>query len=579
LLTLTPHAAFWFSLEPAAASISQVRTGPPESLTVPESWEEIFNLDLRPQLENILCNFVKSQPWFRGFPRQIKSVQIRDVIELSRGSSKSFLLFLLVEFMEGDPEDYLLPIAISRQEPAMQPEGTPSPDIIAHLCLEATEEKGILCAGAGNKAFGKALMDFVRRRRLSVGQEGELRGFASGVLRNGVGDGDATFEPVFRPAGINNIVAVFGDTFLLKLFARLEPGTNPELEFGRFLTEHHFPNVPPVAGYLEYRRQNGERFDLAIVTRFLPSAQDTWGYTLDMLGRYFDRIRTVPAEKRGESAPKSSLLQLAAEDVPEAVVAQIGTYLELARLLGQRAAEMHLALAADPRDREFAPEPFSPFYQRALYQSMRNLTAENLQLLRDNFGTLPEIIHADARKVLSLEKEILKRLRAVSESPLQAQRIRCHCDFHLGQVLYTGKDFMFLDFQAGTSRSFGERRIRRSPLRDVAGMLRSFDYVTNVALWKQRELGVTQEEQQTQLQPWADFWCRWVSAVFLKAYLRVVAAGQLIPSAREQLNVLLEVHLLEKGLTELGFEIRKRPEWVKIPLRSIVRLIESGNAL
>jgi maltose alpha-D-glucosyltransferase/alpha-amylase len=309
------------------------------------------------------------------------------------------------------------------------------------------------------------------------------------------------------------------------------------------------------------------------VTRFLPSAQDAWGYTLDMLGRYFDRIRSSPAEKGPEPAPNSSLLQLAAGDVPESVVALIGTYLELARLLGQRTGEMHLALAADPQEREFAPEPFTPFYQRGLYQSMRNLTAEQMQLLRHNLGTLPEPVRDDAQKIASLEHEILKRLRAVSETRLQAQRIRCHGDFHLGQVLYTGTDFMFLDFQAETSRSFGERRIRRSPLRDVAGMIRSFDYATNVALWKQIELGVIREDQLAQLQPWADFWGRWISAVFLKAYLKVVGARQLLPSAKEQLNILLEVHLLEKGLTELGFELRNRPGWVKIPLRSILRLL------
>jgi maltose alpha-D-glucosyltransferase/alpha-amylase len=573
-LTLSPHAAFWFSLEPAVADVLPAQTGAPEMLTLAENWEDLFRIESRPKLENALCGFVKKQPWFRGVPRQIKTVQIRDVINLSTDSGRSFLLLLLVEFLEGDPEDYLLPVGVSETEASEQPDKAGSPDIIVRLRVELTNQQGFLYAGAHNTGFCKALMEFVRRRRLSTGQEGELQAFAGGILRNGASEGIASLEPVFRQPGINNTAAVFGDRLFLKLFARLERGTNPELEFGRFLTERHFPNVPPVAGYLEYRRHNGERFDLAIVTRFLPNAQDAWGYTLDMLGRYFDRMRSAPVEKRLESPSNWSLLQLAAGDVPESIVALIGTYLELARRLGQRTGEMHLALSADPQDRDFAPEPFTPFYQRALYQSMRNLATENLQLVRHKLGALPETIRADAKKLISLENEILKRFRAVSETRLQAQRIRCHGDFHLGQVLYTGKDFMFLDFQAETSRSFSERRIRRSPLRDVAGMIRSFDYVTNAALWKQLELGVTREDQLAQLQPWADFWCRWVSAVFLKAYLKVVGDSPLIPRANDHLNLLLEVHLLEKEFSELGFELRNRLDWVKIPLRSILRPLE-----
>jgi maltose alpha-D-glucosyltransferase / alpha-amylase len=577
-LTLSPHAAFWFSLEPAAAS-AHLATMTPATVVVREHWEDLFGPESRVEFENALYSFIRNQPWFGGTPRQIKSVQLRDTVELSSDSGRNFLLMLLVEFVEGDPQEFLLPVGLAEGQPLAQAEAAANSDIIAHLRLAMTNQQGFVYSGARKKEFCNALLEFIRRRRSSAGEGGELRAFAGAALRNGSGDGLAGVEPVFRQAGINNTVAVFGDKFFLKLFARLEPGINPELEFGRFLTERHFRNVPPVIGYLEYRRHNGERFDLAIVTRFLANAQDAWGYTLDMLSRYFDRVRTAGADKRLEPPPNWSLLQLAAGDVPESVVAFIGTYLELARLLGQRTGEMHLALAADPQDRDFSPEPFTPFYQRALYQSMRNLTTENMELLRHNLSALPESLRADAKKVAALEKDILQRLRAVSETRLQAQRIRCHGDFHLGQVLYTGKEFMFLDFQTETGRSLGERRIRRSPLRDVAGMIRSFDYVTNVALWKQLELGTTREDQLAQLEPWANFWCRWVSALFLKAYLKVVGSGPLVPSATEQLNLLLEAHLLEKELAELGFEIRNRPDWVKIPLRSILRLLESGNTL
>ena len=578
-LTLSPHAAFWFALEPTGESPAAPDVAQRTTLILQDSWEELFQNPGRASLENALCSFVRTRPSFAVGRRDLKSVQIRDVIELPSPSGKCFLLFLLAEFMEGDPQDYLLPVSLTPSAAGEPSAESAAPDLIVQIRLEATGQLACLYGAARDKEFCRRLLDFVRRRRSLSGEQGELRAFAGSGLRNGGGHNPSTLEPIFRQPGSNNAVVVFGDKLFLKLFSRLEAGINPELEFGRFLTEHQFPNIPPVVGYLEYRRPNGERFDLGIVTRFLAHAQDAWAYTLDMLSRYFDRIRTAATQRRLDPQVSGSLLQLAANEVPETVVGLIGTYVELARLLGQRTAEMHQALAADTQNRDFMPEPFTPFYQRALYQSMRNLTAETLELLRHNLSALPESVYPDARKVAGLENDILKRLRGVSELPIQAQRIRCHGDFHLGQVLYTGKDFMFLDFQSENSRSLGERRIRRSALRDVAGMIRSFDYVTNLALWKQLELGTAHEAQLPDLEPWANFWCRWVSSIFLKSYLKNTGSISLLPSVGEQLAILLEVHLLEKSLQELGFELRNRPNWVKIPLRSIVRLFQAANAV
>ena len=574
-LTLSPHAAFWFALEPQAATRPASGAGPRELAIVGRGWEDLFRDESRAELDNALTGFLSARPEFGGTKGDLKSVQIRDAVHLPSSSPMSFLLFLLAEFLQGEPRVFLLPVSLMPKDSMALPDKPAAQDIIAHLRIASTQQEGCLVASACTRHFCKALLEFVRRRRGCAGKQGELRSFASGGLRNG--QALTALEPALQPPGANNTVAVLGDTFLLKLYSRLEAGTNPELEFGRFLTERHFPNVPPVVGSLEYRRHNGEHFELGIITQFQPNAQDGWAYTLDLLSRYFDRVRTAQTGKRLEPQASESLLGLASSEVPDNIVALIGTYLELARLLGQRTGEMHLALAADSGDQDFAPEPFTPFYQRALYQSMRNLLAENLELLRLSLAKLPEDIRADAQKVASLEEVLLKRLRALLEVRLQAQRIRCHGDFHLGQVLYTGKDFLFLDFQTEHKGSLGERRIRRSALRDVAGMIRSFDYVTHVALWKQLELGTTRQEQLANLEPWANFWCRWVSAVFLKAYLQTVGPSTLVPPDRGQLQMLLEVHLLGKALAELGFEIRNRPDWVKIPLHSLVRLLETGN--
>jgi maltose alpha-D-glucosyltransferase/alpha-amylase len=203
---------------------------------------------------------------------------------------------------------------------------------------------------------------------------------------------------------------------------------------------------------------------------------------------------------------------------------------------------------------------------------MRNFARHNLQRLRRGLDRMPEHNRPLADKVLAQESEILKRLRAVNETPLDAWRIRCHGHFHLGQVLYTGKDFVFVDFEGDPSRPLGERRLKRPPLRDVAGMIRSFDYISRAALFKQVELGILSEAHLSALEPWAVFWYRWVSAIYLKAYLEAMRPSHLLPPTKAQTTVLLEAYLLSKALDECAAELSHRPEWVQIPLRGALEM-------
>jgi maltose alpha-D-glucosyltransferase/alpha-amylase len=261
-------------------------------------------------------------------------------------------------------------------------------------------------------------------------------------------------------------------------------------------------------------------------------------------------------------------------DIPPEGAAVVGTYLESARLLGMRTGEMHLALASDFENRDFAPEPFTPFYQRSLYQSMRNLVVQNLQLLRRGLNSMGAMERSQAERLLSLEPEILKRLRIVHEKPIRAIRIRCHGDFHLGQVLHTGKDFVITNFEGEPARSLGERRIKRSPLRDIGGMIRSFHYATYAAAQEQFERGNLSPDQYAAIEPWTRLWYRWVSLAFLKAYWPVVRPAGLLPSSTGDLDVLLTAHLLEKAIYEIGYELNHRPQWAKIPIQGLLELID-----
>ncbi len=341
----------------------------------------------------------------------------------------------------------------------------------------------------------------------------------------------------------------------------------------RFLTEKRFPHVPALVGAFEYRRNNGEEYSLGVATEFKASVQDAWAYTLDLLSRYFDRARTASQELRSEDFLATNVIELSQREVPEPILRLIGTYSELARLLGQRTAELHLALSSDSQDPAFAPEAFTPFYQRALFQSMRNLAVQSLDQLRRGLERVPAALRPEAQQLLGLQAEIVKSLRAVYERPIRAKRIRCHGDFHLGEVLFTGKDFLFIDFEGDRTRPVGERRIKRSPFRDVAGMIRSFDYISAMALLKQLELGTLQEQDLPIVEPWANLWSHWVSAIYLKAYLAGVEHTDLLPRSKETWSTLLQAHLLEKTLYEAGYELRHRPYLLRIPLRALLAML------
>ena len=279
---------------------------------------------------------------------------------------------------------------------------------------------------------------------------------------------------------------------------------------------------------------------------------------------------TQQPEQREPALPRRrSLLDLAHDGVPQLATESFGAYLDLARLMGRRTAELHAALGSEKDDPRFAPEPFTALYQRSLYQSMRTLTQGVFRTLRSKVRDIPQAV-----QVLDLQGTIEERFRRVLQPKLEALRIRCHGDYHLGQVLYTGRDFVIIDFEGEPARPLSERRIKRSPLTDVAGMIRSFHYAAYTALMAQTG-GAIPVDNPALLEPWALFWYWWVSAAFLQSYLEVAGAAAFLPPSREDLQTLLDLFLLEKALYELGYEVNNRPQWVRIPIEGVVQLLEA----
>jgi maltose alpha-D-glucosyltransferase/alpha-amylase len=275
---------------------------------------------------------------------------------------------------------------------------------------------------------------------------------------------------------------------------------------------------------------------LAVLRHVSGPSRNARRHALDHLGRYFESVVAQGAGSPPLPGPGESPLELAGRGLPPLAHETIGSFLRDAELLGQRTAEMHKALASDRDDPAFAPEPFSALYQRALLQSRRVLTREGLQLLRRRLRDLPEAARPEAQRLLSLEAEIMRRFRSVFQRKVRAERIRCHGDFRLERLLYTGKDFLVRDFEGDPARPIGERRLKRSPLRDVTSMIRSFHHAGTQALSGRMGAAGVREEDLPVLEPWGRFWQTWVSAAFLEAYLATAAGAPFLPASRRSVR-------------------------------------------
>jgi maltose alpha-D-glucosyltransferase / alpha-amylase len=581
VLTLAPHTFFWFALADQKASVGEASPGEPErrvpGLRAPGGWESLFLKENKRALENLLPGYIRTRRWFGGKARRIKSMEILDTVHFPQSSPPACLSLVRVEYTEGESDMYSFPLAFESGERAAQILRETPQMAVARLTVRnrGEEREGVLCEALYERDTCEFLLDSIARRRRFRGREGEIVALPRRAFRRLRGPEEEKLAPSPVKAEQSNSSIVYGDRLVLKLFRKVDEGVNPDLELGAFLTERAgFPHIPPAAGALEYRREHEEPITLAILQGFVPNQGDAWQYTLESLGRYFEFLLTRPAELKDVPFPGKPLLDLMDEEVPPRVAGLVGTYVMSARQLGERTAQMHLALASDTEDPNFAPEPFSAHYQRSLYQSMRNLTSQVFETLRKRLRGLSEDAREEARQVADLEGEILKRFRSILDRKVTAMRIRVHGDFHLGQVLHTGKEFVIIDFEGEPAHSLSSRRIKRSPLRDVAGMLRSFHYAASAPLIGKTGGSVLRPEDAAVLEPWARCWNDWVSAIYLKAYADAAAQGSFLPRSREELSAILGVYLLEKSVYELGYELNNRPDWVKLPLRGILQLLE-----
>jgi maltose alpha-D-glucosyltransferase / alpha-amylase len=572
-LSLGPHGFYFFELQPARRPAVRLEEPTMRATAVAgSSLDEILTGKGRSALTAVLADFLVSRRWFQGKAKTIRAITVDDTVRIAADGTDSRIALLRVEYIEGDPETYALPLALaSADRAAASLQEVPRAQIAE---LGAQDGSRVLFDAIADRDFRAALLALAQGRRKVRGGKGEVTGVSGAELRRRAAK-DGIERSRLVAVEQSNSSIIYGDAVVLKLFRRLEDGISLDLEIGRFLTENGFRNTPAVLGAIEYRPQSGGSQTLAVLQEFVRNEGDAWSLTLDTVQDFLEQAETDQATPPKRSWDVRSLLRCAQADAPLDADGRVGHYVEDARILGERTAEMHLTLAGGTTA-DFVPEEFTLFYQRSLYQSMRNLAGRVLQAVATRVDTLPEEARADAAEVVSLEGEIMARFRRIIERKVRGLRIRTHGDYHLGQVLFTGKDFYITDFEGEPIRPLSERRLKRSPLRDVAGMLRSFHYAAFVGL--RQEPTAPPPRAAGDPAAWAHEWYGRVAAIFLRHYLRVAADGDFLPPDEEELGLLLDAYVLEKAVYELGYEINNRPDWSVIPLRGLLELLQRTNA-
>jgi maltose alpha-D-glucosyltransferase / alpha-amylase len=570
-LTLGGHECLWFILEKVHPDSHGPKALP---MLEVDSWK-VFQADenIKALEERVLGGYLIKMRWFGGKGRIMETIRVVKHARIPLPEDHALILLIEVSYDSGLPETYQLPVAFAKGESATKIADNFPQAVICRL--KVGEEEGILY----DAIYGNDLQQVIIQK-MSANQSISLKNskidfYGNKDLKRHV-QNQNKITPRVLSGEQSNTSVIFDNRYFLKMFRKVDRAINPDLEIVQFLTEHaKFKNVPAFVGAVEWKYEN-EGMVMVLMQEVIEGSSDAWTYMIDRLDDFNERILTEKGERILPEMVGSILDPVGYEDIPDVMKELLeGAVAEGARLLGIRTGEMHLALASGTDFPNFQPEPYSLHYQRSLYAGLQSLVRGTFHNQVRNLSKLSDEARVEAEEVLSMKDDILNIFKNIYKKKIDVEKIRIHGDYHLGQVLFTGKDFIITDFEGEPARSYSERRLKRSPLRDVAGMIRSFHYAAYGGLLLDNQI---RKEDINHLVPYAEQWFHYMSGFFMKAYLETVKGSAFIPKSQEDLHILMTTFRLEKAVYELNYELNNRPDWVIIPLRGIKALVESTKS-
>ncbi|GAB3927685.1 maltose alpha-D-glucosyltransferase [Larkinella terrae] len=565
--TLAPYDYQWFVLQKVHSDVDLESTLPSLTLT---KWDDLTSLKGRTALENdVLPGYLSKATWFIGKGREIDSFTIADQSIIELDDKTGTLLLVEVSYEQGLPELYQVPVTFVQGDRASQITTSCPQSVLARLKLG--EEEGLLCDAFFTGRLQQMLFSKLTASQAVSAKKGKLVFTGNEALKK--------YEPAageikskMHTSDREYTAITYDNRFFLKMYRKVDWNINPDVEITRFLSEEAgFEYVPPFIGTIEWQSEKGT-IALGMMEDMVENHGDGHGFMLERIQNYIERILARSKETLASISRQGSWIEpLGLEDLTAESRELLGSSAsEQARLLGIRTAQMHLALVSKT-NKDFTPEEFSLHYQRSLFSGMQSLVRESYQSQHKNLKNLPESSQQEIEDILDKKQAVLDAMKRIYDHKIDALKIRIHGNYHLGQVLLTGKDLAIQDFGGNPLRSFSTRRIKRSPLRDVAAMIRSFYYVAYEGV---RSTSQVPKKEVENLLPYAEWWAFQLSQIFIKAYFDTVQEGGFYPENKNDLQVMLEAYLLERAIFDLNYELQNRPDHVLAPVRIIKTIIE-----
>lgn len=575
--TLGPHSFYWFNLVQSQES-KDIRLSNNSIESYPiisvksEDWRDFINNS--DSLRDALIFYMKSLPAIamRG---TINTVHLEDTVTSDIEDSSFILCIVNVVLNDGDAEKHLVPISYAEGGKAQQLLDERNSTIISRIKILKSSEVRLIFDATTDPEFCRwILMQTVHRKVLKG--IGKITTFSFSNLRRLAANPDALIlNPHIRESGHDSTLISFRDSFVLKLFRRIESEIHPEMEMSQFLSVKKFEHTPILSGQILYSKDKEIPMTLAVAFNYVSNQGSAEDWVIESLVSYFESPLTHSKEIPITYLPKTHILESLQTSLPQELNGAIGNRINFMELLGRRIAELHLALSDSHEEPDFAPESFSQLYQRSLYQTLRNRTGVVLRALKRKLNELPPQLKNEINWIFANEKRLLDFYSTLSGPALSGKRIRCHGNLHLGQALLTGNDFMFIDFAGDPSRNLSERRIKRSPIWDLVGMISSLYRAAHSAILLQKERGLIVPENISYQENWADVWCFWNSAALLRGYKEVMQSKNLLPATPDQERKLFDILRADKTMIELNNDLSANLDWISYSLKGMHRIIEA----
>jgi maltose alpha-D-glucosyltransferase / alpha-amylase len=615
LLTLPSWGFYWFVLATDAKGPEwhDERPVPLELpvLVIPEGLRALFAsqpsepsdirglmaVRVRTMLEHqILPDFLATRRWFAGKGRPMAAARLTEQDEWKTPEGSWLLGFAQVEFADGETQNYALPLALAWED--SDGERMPALRYCTLAQVRQHARVGIVYDAFWDSAFCRSIVKAMGSDLVLPVHGGRLAFTHTGAFAEAAGvEVLSARHPAFEQS---NSMVILDEKLVLKCYRRLRQGINPEIEVGRYLTDvSPYPHIAPVLGALQFLDDAGRPTALAVLQRYIHNQGSGWNYVIEYLRRYLDQQLTVApdeteaAASATAAAPAADSTTVSPASVPAPALTAVraatvappagaaamsasastphASFLTLVAMIGQRTGELHLALAATSGDPAFDPEPVSTDDVAAWIAAVVAEVDQTFDQLSQRQGDLPPPVRAAAERLLAMRESLKGRIAALAPSALTFTKTRFHGDFHLGQLLVVEHDFIVVDFEGEPFRPMDERRRKHSPLRDVAGMLRSFSYAAAIAL---DEATGDRPGDRGRAAAHMNRWERETAAAFLTAYARAVRGASSYPSDPVDVARLTDLFVLEKALYEVRYELGSRPDWVRIPIAGLLERMQ-----